>query len=82
MSDDGIRFDPRASGDDTVSRPLAVARTAVSEATEQLRKVADRLAAAEYEGRPFSDRIRDVEERAEQHARALEASAHRVVEAT
>jgi signal transduction histidine kinase len=51
MSDDGIRFDPRASGDDTVSRPLAVARTAVSEATEQLRKVADRLAAAEYKGR-------------------------------
>ena len=67
--------------DDAASRPLTEARAAVARASEHLRTIADRLAAAEHEDERVAARVREAEERAMHAARALEESAHRVVEA-
>jgi K+-sensing histidine kinase KdpD len=80
MSEDGIGFG--TSGlEETAPRPLAVARTAVSQAADHLAHLVERLHAAEMDDARAATRILEAEERAAEAVRALEDSRQRIVEA-
>jgi K+-sensing histidine kinase KdpD len=80
MSEDGAGIDRGALEDEGVPRPLAVARTAVARAADELRRVADEIAVAERDDRHTAARIHEADERAADAARALERATQRLTE--
>ncbi|MGZ4108923.1 MAG: ATP-binding protein [Actinomycetota bacterium] len=81
MSEDGTGIDQGVLENHGAPRPLAVARTAVARAAEELHRVADEIAAVEHDDERTEARIREADERAAAAARALEDAMHRVSEA-
>jgi K+-sensing histidine kinase KdpD len=79
MSEDGIGTNSALEGQG--ERPLAVARSAVARAADELRRVADQLQAAERDDERTDSRIRAAEDRAAAAARSLEESHHQIDEA-
>jgi K+-sensing histidine kinase KdpD len=80
MSEDGIGSGG-ASEDERESRPLVGARNALARAVDELRTVAEQVAAAQRDDEAIESRIRAAEERAAAVARSLEKSSHRIADA-
>jgi K+-sensing histidine kinase KdpD len=81
MSDDARAIDPGRLEHEAVPRPLAAARTTVARAAEDLRRVADELAAAERDDERAAARIREAEELArvaDERSRAADEAEERL----